>query len=139
MKILLVEDHADIRYSLQEFLGEIGHNVLVCSNGEEALNTLKKEPVDLVLSDIQMPKLNGHELLRKMKSSDQLQSIDVMIGPVKKDDLRQHLIGNLSCLNNIFYNNSVASLQMTCQHCCPGYTASNQQYQRRSFVLSWCE
>jgi DNA-binding NtrC family response regulator len=79
MNILLVEDVKGVRQSLSDFLRQAGHGVVECDHGEEALALLERQAVDLVLSDIQMPIMDGHELLRKIKSSDRLKDTEVVL------------------------------------------------------------
>ena len=65
--ILLVEDDADVRDYFAEVLEKGGFHVLVASGGGPALDLLTRgEPIDLVLTDIRMPGLNGIELARRV-------------------------------------------------------------------------
>jgi len=66
-KILVVEDDADLREALVDTLELAGHRVVSAPDGEAALTVLDREAVDLVLSDVQMPGIDGHELLRRSK------------------------------------------------------------------------
>ena len=88
MKILLVEDNESIRSSLSEFLTSIGHIIIQNENGEEALKTLSQEKLDLVLSDIKMPIMDGYNLLKEIKSQKELAHIEVLLftghGDIKK-------------------------------------------------------
>ena len=63
--ILIVDDEEDIRESLKALLETSidGTEVLVAADGEEALETMRKAQVDLVISDYKMPRMNGLELL----------------------------------------------------------------------------
>ncbi|HEX9934392.1 MAG TPA: response regulator, partial [bacterium] len=79
MNVLLVEDNQTVRDSLAEFLRDAGHTILECSQGEEALDQLKNHAVDLVLSDIQMPVMDGHKLLSRIKSSESWKGIEVVL------------------------------------------------------------
>ncbi len=79
MKILLVEDNLDVRKSLKEFLSEIGHVVIEKGNGKEAIEFLHEEKVHLVLSDIQMPFMDGYELLKFIKDDGDLKDIQVVL------------------------------------------------------------
>lgn len=79
MRILLVEDNKAVRDSLSEFIQGLGHSVMESSDGKAALSLLMKEKIDLVLSDIRMPKMDGHELLRQIKSSNTLKDIEVLL------------------------------------------------------------
>jgi two-component system cell cycle sensor histidine kinase/response regulator CckA len=69
--ILLVEDEAQIRQMAFEFLSEHGYNLLVASNGVEALKILKQEPaaVALILTDVVMPQMNGRELAEQVAAA----------------------------------------------------------------------
>ncbi|HWL70040.1 MAG TPA: PAS domain S-box protein [Geminicoccus sp.] len=61
-RILVVDDEAEIVELLSEALELDGHQVLAASNGEEALRILAAQPVDLVVSDLRMPKIDGLHL-----------------------------------------------------------------------------
>jgi len=67
-KILLVDDDESIQLLYREELQEDGYVVISAMNGDEALALFKREEPDLVLLDIQMPGLNGIEVLRQMKT-----------------------------------------------------------------------
>lgn len=67
-KILVVEDDAALREALTDTLELAGQAVVAAADGEAALATLAREPVDMVLSDVQMPGMDGHELLRRVKA-----------------------------------------------------------------------
>ena len=61
-KILVVEDEPSFRLFLCEALGDRGYTVWAAANGVEALSFLKREGADLVISDINMPEMDGFEL-----------------------------------------------------------------------------
>ncbi len=66
-KILLVDDEEGIRFLYREEFLDEGYEVITASNGEEALVKFRSEVPDLVVLDIQMPGMNGIEVLRQMK------------------------------------------------------------------------
>ncbi len=66
-KILLVDDDESIQLLYHEELEEQGFQVLSALNGEEGLKKFKEDRPDLVILDIQMPGMNGIEVLRQMK------------------------------------------------------------------------
>lgn len=66
-RILIVDDEKAIRDLLSEFLKSLGLRVSKAEDGVDALEMLKKHKVDLVLSDINMPRMNGIELLKKVR------------------------------------------------------------------------
>lgn len=61
--ILLVEDHAEVRSALRRALQRLGHGVVEASDGREAVRSLEQEAVDLVITDINMPEMDGIELI----------------------------------------------------------------------------
>ena len=64
---LIVDDVADIRDVIIQQLAQVSINCVGASDGEEAILVLKKQSIDLVITDLAMPKMNGFELLRRMK------------------------------------------------------------------------
>lgn len=70
VKIIYVDDDIDLLESVSELLGEDGFTVYPYTNGFEALDRLEKEQVDVVLTDIKMPKITGIELLEKIRAKD---------------------------------------------------------------------
>ena len=79
MKILLVEDSHDRRKMLSRFLDYLGHQVVECENGKDALNILKTEKIQTVFSDIRMPGIDGYQLLERIKKSKDLEDIIVVL------------------------------------------------------------
>jgi putative two-component system response regulator len=69
-KIIYVDDDIDLLESVSELLGEEGFTVYPFSNGYDALGKFLEEPVDVVLTDIKMPKITGIELLEKIRVID---------------------------------------------------------------------
>ena len=66
-EILLVDDEADIREVLEIALEDLGYEVRVAANGEQALNLFKIHTPPLVITDIKMPSMDGIELLKHIK------------------------------------------------------------------------
>lgn len=66
-KILIVDDEQDIREALASGLSRRGYATLSAGTGQEALEVLKKEQVDLVLLDIAIPGIDGYETCRRMR------------------------------------------------------------------------
>jgi two-component system chemotaxis response regulator CheY len=80
--VLVVDDSAAIRKILQRVLRQTGmaiNTIHEAGNGEEALALLKQHKVHLILSDINMPKMDGLQLLASLKSGDCAQVPVVMI------------------------------------------------------------
>ena len=68
MRILLAEDEKTILRSTAELLRDLGYTVLCARNGEEVLQVLDAQTVDLVISDIRMPRMDGFQLLRALRA-----------------------------------------------------------------------
>lgn len=65
--ILIVEDDANLREALCDTLQLSNYNVIAATDGESALRILESTPVSLIVSDVQMPGIDGHELLKTAK------------------------------------------------------------------------
>ena len=77
--ILIVDDDEDFRTGLRMALEMKGYQVEEASNGEEALTQLTAKPPLLVLLDLQMPVMNGREVLQRMRATPEQQEIPVVI------------------------------------------------------------
>ena len=77
-KILIVDDDRTTAYVLQSLLKGAGYSTRVAMDGVEGLKLLKAEPVDLLLLDVWMPKMNGLEVLAKLRSRRQKPRVVVM-------------------------------------------------------------
>lgn len=78
-KILVVEDDLYMQTILNEYLSSM-FEVEICQNGIEALSFLQEGNIpDLVISDLNVPKLNGLELIAQIKASDFFKLIPIMI------------------------------------------------------------
>jgi YesN/AraC family two-component response regulator len=66
-RVLIVDDEEDIRKSLSRHFQFEGYNVDTAVNGIEALDILGKKRMEVVITDIMMPKMNGIELLKEMR------------------------------------------------------------------------
>ena len=68
-RILVVDDEKSMREILEIFLKNEGYHVSVAMNGESAVEALKSDIFDLIISDMKMPKMGGLELLKNVKES----------------------------------------------------------------------
>jgi diguanylate cyclase (GGDEF)-like protein len=76
-KILVVDDDELVRVTLNVLVSSLGYSCMVACNGKEALRVLEKTPVDIVLSDIVMPEMDGLELLARIR--EDYKKTDVII------------------------------------------------------------
>ncbi|HEX8823032.1 MAG TPA: response regulator [Archangium sp.] len=79
-RVLVVEDHADSRELLAEFLEALGYEVAVAGNGLEALEQLRSAPRPAaMLLDLMMPVMSGWELMRHVREDPALCSLPVVV------------------------------------------------------------
>ena len=70
VRALVVDDEASIRNLLSRFLVRRGFAVDTAADGAEALAKIAEEPPDILVMDLYMPKVNGHEVLKRIKDND---------------------------------------------------------------------
>jgi two-component system chemotaxis response regulator CheY len=90
MKFLVVDDFSTMRRIVRGLLKEIGYsNVEEAEDGAVALNMLKNGRFDFVVSDINMPNMNGFDLLKAIKADDKLKAIPVLMvtAEARKEDI----------------------------------------------------
>ena len=68
MNILVVDDSVSVRMHVVDICQEALHTTFQAGNGLEALEVLRKEKIDIVLTDINMPEMNGIELLESIQN-----------------------------------------------------------------------
>jgi len=78
--ILLVDDEPDLRTIIAEWFKREGSRVLVAEDGAEALNIIQANQVDVVVSDVRMPVMDGITLLKKVKASGYKSSVMFVSG-----------------------------------------------------------
>ncbi|MFC1859727.1 response regulator transcription factor [Thermodesulfobacteriota bacterium] len=87
-KLLIIDDEKDfnyfIKYNLQFINPEF--RVLTASNGKAGIRKAIREKPDIILLDIMMPKMNGYEVLKKLKKSEKTISIPVVMLSAKSDE-----------------------------------------------------
>lgn len=100
IKVLIVDDFSTMRRICKHLLKQIGFtNIVEADDGTTALNVLKKEKVDLVLTDWNMPKMNGLELLKAIRKDPNLKHLPVIM--VTAEALNENIIAALKAgVNN---------------------------------------
>ena len=78
-KILIVDDEPDYITAIQCRLEWSHYDVITASDGQEGLEKVMKERPDLVLLDTNMPVMNGHEVLERLKQHEELRNIPVIM------------------------------------------------------------
>src|SRR5574342_9301 len=78
-RLLVVDDNKVNRILLARGLEAQGHNVETAENGKQALEKLRSEPFDLVLLDIEMPEMNGYQVLETCLRDPELRDIPIIM------------------------------------------------------------
>ncbi|QRK13533.1 response regulator [Archangium violaceum] len=95
-RVLVVEDHADSRELLAEFLEALGYEVDVAGNGLDALERLRSAPRPAVmLLDLMMPVMSGWELMQYVREDTSLSSLAVVVvsGAGESQSLPEGILG----------------------------------------------
>lgn len=89
IKLLLVEDDANLCYIIQGGLEDMigGYKVLTASNGEEGLAVWKAQQPDVIVADIEMPVMDGYEMVRRIREQDEHVLILFTSGRVSPKDV----------------------------------------------------
>lgn len=77
-RILIAEDKASSRELLRTVLEQQGYEVVEAHDGEEALEKVRKEQLNLVLLDLQMPVRDGYEVVQEIRNDDRLSALPVI-------------------------------------------------------------
>ncbi len=77
-KILVADDEAELRNTVDAMLSSKGHTVLHAEDGEQALDSIRKHLPDVVVCDIEMPKLRGFEVLMHLREHPVMSKIPVI-------------------------------------------------------------
>ncbi|MFB2880343.1 response regulator transcription factor [Floridanema aerugineum] len=88
--VLVVEDNKAQREMISELLIKMGLKVSVASDGVEALEQIDGNPPDLVVLDIIMPRMNGYEVCRRLKSNTKTQNLVVVMCSAKKEEFDRY-------------------------------------------------
>jgi DNA-binding response OmpR family regulator len=90
-RILIAEDERDIRDLISFTLNYNGHEVVVTTNGEEALAVTQNIQPDLVLLDIRMPRMTGYETCKQLKANAATHDIPVIFLSAKGQEAEVNL------------------------------------------------
>ncbi len=77
-KILIVEDNQDSRELVVKVLKNKGYETIEAADGEEALEKAATERPDLILLDISIPKIDGYEVAKRLKSQEEFKDIPIV-------------------------------------------------------------
>lgn len=81
--VLIADDEAEIRLLLRLYLEKDGYRVIEADNGEDAIRLCEKEDVDMVLLDIMMPKMDGYQVMKRLRAQS---NIPIIVISAKGND-----------------------------------------------------
>ena len=106
-KIMVVDDEAGIRSLLFDVLSSQGFRVTLAKDGRDSLDQLEGCRFDLLITDIDMPRLNGLDLLKTMKKTGRREKVILMTGrPMDRNDLGMDMPPVFDLLQKPFRMNS---------------------------------
>ncbi|HHY51198.1 MAG TPA: response regulator [Alphaproteobacteria bacterium] len=79
MRVLTVDDSRTILAMLHHTLSNAGFEVLQAEDGQQGLAVLEREPVDVIITDINMPVMDGIEFIRQVRASGKHNSLPILI------------------------------------------------------------
>jgi len=85
-RVLVVDDSLTQRQIISDLLRDYGMTVAIARDGEEALDRVSKYAFDLVVLDIVMPKMNGYEVCRRIKSDPKTKNVPVVMCSSKGEE-----------------------------------------------------
>jgi putative two-component system response regulator len=83
--VLLVEDNADLRNYVSKMLKRFGHGVLTAEDGLDGWHRVRNDHPDIIVSDVMMPRMDGFELVNKVKSDEKTMHIPVILITAKHE------------------------------------------------------
>ena len=89
-RILTVDDSAAIRQMVHVTLSGAGYDVLQAKDGREALEIAQHEPIDLVLTDVNMPQMDGITLVRELRNLPAYRHTPVLVLTTEATEERKH-------------------------------------------------
>ncbi len=102
-KVLVVDDEREIRNLLRTSLSAEGYEVVVASNGEEAIGLAKTENPQVILLDIEMPGIDGIETCKRLESDEKTRLIPIIMMTSRGDrDIEAYLEGATDVVNKPF-------------------------------------
>ena len=90
-KILVVDDEVNITQILEFSIGAEGYEVVTAANGEEAIEKARREQPDLIILDVMMPRIDGYEACRILKTNPLTKNIPVVLLTAKGRDIDKRL------------------------------------------------
>ena len=94
-KILVVEDNKNLRKLMITYLKKNNYETLEAEDGEEALDVIDKNHIDLIVSDVMMPNIDGYELARELREANYLMPILMVTAKESLDNKREGFLSGV--------------------------------------------
>ena len=109
-RVVIAEDEANIAAALEFLLSRAGYNVQVVTDGEKALDFLRRERPDVMVLDVMLPHVDGFELLKRVRADARLSDLPVLILTAKgqqQDKKTAEAIGATAFMAKPFSNSEL--------------------------------
>jgi len=100
-RILVVDDSPTIRKVVAAILAQRGFEPLLAADGQQALDTLAVESIDLVLLDFVMPRMNGYQFCRELRADASYRNLPVVLMSAKGDKIRGQFVQQTGAIDAI--------------------------------------
>ena len=85
-KILIIEDEDDFQDILNQFLEPAGYDLAFASDGESALRFLARNPIDLIIADVNLPIKDGYATCREIRANPHWRNIPILMLTIRSRD-----------------------------------------------------
>jgi len=86
LKVLIVDDEEDIRELVELYLGRDGYDIVTCETGEQALEIVRTDIIDLIVLDLMLPGISGLDVCKTLKANRKTESIPIVMLTAKGED-----------------------------------------------------
>jgi two-component system chemotaxis response regulator CheY len=90
-RVLTIDESKTIRDMLMLTLADAGFEVLQAVDGQDGLDVLSKQPVDVVITDINMPRMDGYEVIRQMRRNSAHKTIPILVLTTESETDKKNL------------------------------------------------
>lgn len=114
LKVLFVDDEKDIRDSVNIFFNKFVNTFYIAKNGEEGLSIFKEQDIDVVITDILMPQMNGFEMLEEIRKINPHIFV-IIVSASDEDKINAHTKYNLKVKKPILFEDIIQIIKAMSQ------------------------